>query len=769
MPPINKRFIPWTIITIGFTSITAQVLLMRELVVIFYGNELSLGVMLGVWLFWTALGSSLLPGILRKTHNTHFQIGLIQLSLSLLLPFVLILVRSSRQILGITLGEMIGFTHMLFITLFTLAPICLLSGLLYTLSCQLVYNYEYSSSKSISKVYLLESLGSGLAGLITSFFFVRFINPTHIFLILSIINLTSAVLVGNINPLHSRPYRTAWYLIVFSLAGGSGFYFAPKFQNFCDKILWKGYNLVSIRNTMYGNIAITRIGDQITFFQNGLMVFTAPDRQTAEESVHFSLLEHPSPKKVLMIGGGLGGGIQEALGHPSIERIDYVELDPTIVQLAQQYLPKEQTRSFQDPRVKLYHVDGRRYIKRTPEKFDMIILNLPNPYTAQLNRFYTLEFFREVERALLPSGIFSLQVSSSENAIGPELSDFLSTLSATLKLVFTEMVIIPGEINRFLVSNQPGQLTSDPQILIQRLKSRQIETLYVREYYIPYQMSEERQTYLQSHIHPVSSDRLNLDFKPVGYFYDTILWATYFSSVFKKLFLAFAGLKSYTIAGFFALTALFLILIKWRPKSRTRLFSSAVLYSIIGVGFTEISLEVILILGFQVLYGYVYQQLAFIVAGYMVGLALGSWLTISKNIPDQKTFPLFRSLQFCMIVYPLFIAGFFWLSHHPSSISLPVWTSWFYPCLTGGAGFIGGFQFPMANRLYLHSKKSIKRVAGFLYASDLLGSSAGALLTSAFLIPILGIPPTLMILAFYNFCSLIVLMMSKDPHQSLQP
>ena len=61
----NNLFLPYTVIILGITSITAQVLLMRELSVIFYGNELSLGVMLGVWLFWTAVGSSIFPMLWR--------------------------------------------------------------------------------------------------------------------------------------------------------------------------------------------------------------------------------------------------------------------------------------------------------------------------------------------------------------------------------------------------------------------------------------------------------------------------------------------------------------------------------------------------------------------------------------------------------------------------------------------------------------------------------------------------------------------------------
>lgn len=756
-------FLPWAIVLMGFTSIVAQVLLMRELVAIFYGNELSMGTMLGVWLFWTATGSTLLARILRKTRRPHLRFGLIQLILALLLPSVLLLVRASKGILGITLGEMIGFVPMLLITLITLAPLCLLSGFFYTAACRLIHSYENKASTSIGKVYLLEAIGAGIGGLLASFVLIRFLTPADIFLLLSLLNLISAILVGNLNPFRSRPLRTGWTLLVPLLFGFLGFSTSPEFQNFCDKILWKGYNLITTQNTVFGNVTVTKMGDQFSFFQNGLLVFTAPDRLTAEESVHFTLLEHLHPKKVLLIGGGLGGGIEETLRHPSVEKVAYVELDPTIVLLAEHILPPEQIQPLRDPRVNLHHTDGRRFIKRTPEKFDVIILNLPNPYTAQLNRFYTLEFFREVNQKLRPGGVFSLQVGSSENAIGPELSDFLSTLSATLTKVFPDIVIIPGEINRFIVSNQPKSLTSNPHRLVQRLKTRNLQTLYVREYYFPYQMTEERQAYLKSRIHPVPSSQLNRDFKPIGYFYDTILWATTFSSGFKKVFLAFASLKSYHIAGLFALTTLLLVLLKWRPRRKTRLFSPGILFSILGVGFTEISLEVILILGFQILYGYVYQHLAVIIAGYMVGLSLGSWLATSKKTRRHRIFSLFRLSQLCMFLYPLLIAGLLWVFHQ-LSFSTPHsdWMGWLFPLLTAGAGFIGGYQFPLANRLYLRTGRSIERVAGFLYGVDLIGSSAGALVTSAFLIPILGIFPTLILLSTLNLCSMILLIMSRE-------
>src|SRR5208283_5974770 len=123
-----------------------------------------------------------------------------------------------------------------------------------------------------------------------------------------------------------------------------------------------------------------------------------------------------------------------------------------------------------DPRVHVHAIDGRRFLKTTADSFDVIIVNLPDPHTAQLNRFYTEEFYREAAAKLRPGGIVSFQVTSSENYISQELADFLRCLLRTLRQVFPEVIAIPGETVHFFAATRRGTLTIDAQVLLRRLR-----------------------------------------------------------------------------------------------------------------------------------------------------------------------------------------------------------------------------------------------------------------------------------------------------------
>lgn len=204
--------------------------------------------------------------------------------------------------------------------------------------------------------------------------------------------------------------------------------------------------------------------------------------------MHYALLQHPAPKSVLLIGGGLNGSAAEALKHPSVEGIDVVELDPKIFEVGQNYFAGEFARLQHEPRVHLYAIDGRLFLKSAPETFDVIILNLPEPQTAQLNRFFTAEFFHEAAAKLNSGGILSFQLRASENYITPTRGSFLRCINRTLHEVFPEVTTIPGDTAHFFAAMQAGTLMDRADDLLQRLKSRSFETSYVREYYLPFRM-----------------------------------------------------------------------------------------------------------------------------------------------------------------------------------------------------------------------------------------------------------------------------------------
>ena len=758
---LRSRIAPFVIILIGFTSIVVQVVLIRELGVVFYGNELSTGAILCVWLLWTAVGSGLFTRFFHPGRPERL-IGLFQGLLAVILPFSLHLVRHSKILLNVTLGEMIGFIPMLTISLLSLAPFCICSGLLYGLACGWLTPLTGDPNRSIGRVYFLEAVGAGVGGWIASFLFIPILGPTEILIILSVFNLFSALLISGIQLPASTTGRISVALItgfVIALL----FIGAPRFQANLDRLLWRGYHLIGTEHSIHGNIAVTRMGEQYSFYQNGLLMFTVPDRLSSESAVHFTLLEHPHPRHILLIGGGLGGSLDEVLKHPTVETIDYVELDPTLVQTAKKILPQETTGALSHPKVTIHTVDGRRFVQSADRQFDTILLNLPNPYTAQLNRFYTVEFFREVHHSLDRPGVFSFQVASSENAIGPELALFLRSMDAGIRTAFSEVVHLPGETLRFIVSNTPGILTSDPDTLISRLHARQLETQYVREYYLPYELSPDRSAAFEERMHSAGTPVLNTDFRPIGYLYDTMLWATTYSRAFKGLFALFTRLKTFHLVVATGGLVVLCITIVWMARGRKGLFQSGVHASIFAIGFTEISLEVILILGFQVIFGYVYSRLAVIISGYMVGLSLGTMCMLRKS-RSGRPFRMLKIAQTAMLTYPLFVLGLLHLFHrwslHGGS---DTWIGWIFPALTAGAGFIGGYQFPLANRLIRDEEESVIASAGKLYGLDLLGSSLGALFTSAILIPTQGVRATLFFLSFLNACILLMLIIASRP------
>src|SRR5208283_3281867 len=166
------------------------------------------------------------------------------------------------------------------------------------------------------------------------------------------------------------------------------------------------------------------------------------------------------------------------------------------------------------------------------------VVDVPDPQTAQLNRFYTAEFFWAARAHLEPGGLLALELRSSEETISPDLADFLRCIRRTLGEVFPYQAAIPGETIHFFGATQADALTRDPQVLVERMRERRLNTQYVREYFIPYRMMPDRMEQVETELRPEAATPVNRDFAPAAYAFDVVLWSAQFKSGYAEWFRA---------------------------------------------------------------------------------------------------------------------------------------------------------------------------------------------------------------------------------------
>ncbi len=750
----------------GFTAVVGQVMLMRELIQVFNGNEIALGILLATWLLWTAFGSAVATLIARSpsSHRSRARwlVAALEITLAASLPATLWALRSAKTFFQVVPGELVGPVPMLLTSLVCLSVFCAASGALFVAAARLIAQEgNLAASAAASAAYLVEAAGSAFGGVLASVVFVRFLDAFQIAAIVGLLNLAVAAALAfrmkraQIALLAAAAALTAVPLLVW---------IAPRCDAAARARLWRGFHVVAERDSVYGNLVVTETGAIDTgtirsLYENGSILADAPDPAAAEEAVDYALLEHAAPRRVLLIGGGVNGSVAEALKHPTIASLDYVELDPALIAMAQRYFPA-QTASFRpgsgatDLRVHLHLLDGRRYLSETSKRFDVIIVDVPDPQTAQLNRFYTEEFFRMARSHLAAGGLLAVKLRSSEETISPDLAEFLRSIRRTLGTVFPYQAAIPGETIHFFAAAEPGVLTSDPQLLVKRLLERHLNTQYVREYFIPYRMMPDRMEQVETDLAPLESTPANRDFAPVAYEFDVVLWSAQFKSGYTAWFRAAEHVAFGKVAGALAIALLIGVAVIMVFPGRERRERAAAASSVAATGCTLMALQIFLLLGFQAVYGYVYTELAILIGLFMAGIALGSWLGMRRSGTNSAR--LLTVVQLLLaLAAPALLLVVSALESFPSRTATWLAAQLVFPALAAIAGMLGGFQFVTAAGIFLGGRGEGAGL-GLLYAIDLLGGCVGALALSTFLIPVFGFWRTAWLVAGINAAALLL-------------
>jgi len=144
---------------------------------------------------------------------------------------------------------------------------------------------------------------------------------------------------------------------------------------------------------------------------DGMVMLTELDEFVYHDLLtHVPLCTHAEPRHVLVVGGGDGGCVREALKHPSVERVVQCEIDERVTRVCQQYIPSVAA-ALEDPRVELRFEDAVAYVHSHPRTFDVVVVDSTEPL-GPAQALFESPFFASIQRALRPGGVMAAQAES---------------------------------------------------------------------------------------------------------------------------------------------------------------------------------------------------------------------------------------------------------------------------------------------------------------------------------------------------------------------
>jgi len=703
---------------VGFFSILAQVVILRELNVAFYGIELIYVLSFGIWLIGSAAGASIGKRSFIPKRN-HIQFLFYLSNLFLLADFLFI--RSVRKIFGSVAGSFLPFFQQIIILLIALIPLSIIAGLLF----QWTAKDFLGKNETLAKAYAIESAGGVAGGLFSTLSLSLRINnfSTALFccLILTIASSLSLEKNRKINKL----FEGLIFAITFLL-----FVFNQEIDYRMN--LWNHPFLIKSIDTPYGRISISSFENQINVFIDDALAYETGSFD-AEEIVHLSTLQLEKIDNVLVLGGGFEGIIYELLKLP-VKKIDYVEINKELIDAVKNYLSEYLSNPLKNKSVKIIYDDPRKFL-RNKHSYDLILIGMPEPMSAQNNRFYTKEFFQQCYNSLTQTGILTFRIRSSENIWTNQLKERNKSIFNALKTSFKNIIVLPGVI--FIASK--SNLIKDISLLVNRFNERKPETKLVSPQYINYIFTNDRFYEIQK-IFNEKSENINTDLQPVCYAYTTSIWLSKFfpDLSYKKIPFQNSN-KELLIIAFTVLSVFYFVIRNSNNFKRMVIVFTA--------GFTGMILEVVLIIIYQNQNGILYRDIGLLLTSFMIGLSLGAYL-VNHFISSFKEKENYLGI-ILIISFLLLNLSVYYLMKTILQSSLIIFL---FLLLLDGFLTAGIFSFAS-----FYKTKNQQNLISQLYASDLIGGCAGSIIASLILIPFYGLPLSILLLAVMLFYNLILI------------
>lgn len=720
----------------GLFTIAAQSLLFREFLTTFEGSDISVGIFFGSWFLWVGLGALLVYK--TKIFAAKLLENIEFLFLCYLPAFIaeFVLIIQARQLAGIESYALLPIKTIVLLSIAVIAPVSIITGMLFPIACR----WAQSENKfAVSRVYIIEAAGSFLGGLGTTLLLASGESAARIFLMLACIVSFSFFLVR-----FAKSKNLAWALapacIFICLIAGVDDTLSRqlriiKWEKLLHKDALKGSFQTAQAEYLYGVYQ-----GQWIAVREGSTCEVLPDKISAGRIAAIGLCQNPEAKRVLVVGSGLGLCYQ-FLNLKQIEKVTWAHSDSEYVRKVDKFIPPEF--KVGDERLHRLSGDVRSLLADEKQYYDLVILNLPDATSSVLNRYYTLEFYRQIKDAMRPDGVLAVRIAGGENIMGTELINLGASTKQTLQNVFSQIVLTPGDDTWFIASDS-GKLSGDPGTLRDRFaaikgSSDVFPPQGLLSVYLPDRATMAMENYSGADL----PERLliNRDSRPLTHLYSLLLAAKQSGAPGTKFikYLVLAGSLVFVvpILIFVILRAVFLL--KTVRQGNASGFDSSFL--VFSAGWVGIGVVIVLMYLYQTYFGSLYLYIGVISSLFMAGLTVGASL-ISYFLAYHSSHParVAGRVFGVILVHILILAAIiFWPGQQWTHQSF---TAAFFLC-----GLCAGCYFPLAARQLADSAFETGLAAGKLETADHIGAAAGGLLTGLVLVPILGTKATLFVFA----------------------
>jgi len=387
----------------GFSGIVAEYIL-STLASYFLGDSiLQWTLVLSFMLFSMGLGSSITKrmdkGLLEKFILLEFGLSIL-VTFSAMLVYMVSSQTTYNGLLIYGLSILIG----------------LLIGMEIPLVTRLNEHYEVLKV-NIASVMESDYYGSLAGGLFFAFVGLPYLGLTYTPFVLGFLNSIVAIFLfwkfSDLIPRFMRAVLLGCAISVMVL-WGLGLAFAKPIIKYTEQFRYKD-QVIYEKQSRYQKIVITQWKNDYWLFINGSQQLSTLDEVMYHEPlVHPIMSLHAHPQNVLILGGGDGCAVRDMLQYPSLQTITMVDLDPAMTDLGKNHpvMKKVNQNAMHNAKLTIFNEDAYLFLDKTKQYFDIIIIDLPDPKSVELNRLYTQEFYNLCHRTLRPEGLIITQSGS---------------------------------------------------------------------------------------------------------------------------------------------------------------------------------------------------------------------------------------------------------------------------------------------------------------------------------------------------------------------